>query len=86
MAFSSGVSLTCTLLPRCHRLRQQGVDVAECGLFALGPPRHATGDKLVKDDKLVEHRQRDVPERVLEREAVFCDPRRDGKLPRRAGR
>jgi hypothetical protein len=78
--------LTCTLYAACQRLGQQGVDVARPGLAAIGPPGLASADDVVPEQELVKRRQGQMPDSLLEGDAVFGHAGGEAQLPRRAGR
>lgn len=41
---------------------------------------------VIEQNKLLHDGQRQMPKRLLDGDAVFADPSREAKLPRRAGR
>lgn len=41
---------------------------------------------VIEQNKLLHDSQRQMPKRLLDADAVFADPSREAKLPRRAGR
>jgi hypothetical protein len=86
VAFSSGVTLTCTLYAACQRLGKQGVQVSRPALAAVYPARFAPVGKIVPKQQLIERRKRQMPKRLLNGDAVFGDPSGKAKLPSRAGR
>jgi hypothetical protein len=84
-AFSSGVTLTCTLKAACQRILEQRVNVFGSALAAIDPPWILTANDVVPQKHLIERGQRQMPDSLLDADAVFGHAGGKAELPRRAG-